>query len=266
MAKRYIDSNLFESSFVRSLKGPSKLLWIYLFCKCDYAGIWRVDYELASLLSGFKIDAKELEKFGRKLIFFDEGRKIFIPDFIFYQYVALSENNQVHRSVIKELDKYHLLSYLENNKEDLVSPLAGSGQGQGRVGPDAMDKDKDKDKDKEKKSVRGETKPESSLLFSSPSLKEAWDLWLNYKKEQFKFTYKPIGEKGAFKELMRISEMNYERAIQLIEYAIAHTWQGFYLPKEGLNDEKNKGNSGKIVSESEARLRSSTGGLSSIKY
>ncbi|MFA6569685.1 MAG: hypothetical protein WCT77_00405, partial [Bacteroidota bacterium] len=114
MAKRFIDSNLFKKNFIRGLKAPLKLLWVYLFCDCDNAGIWEVDYEISTIYLGFKVDKKEIEKLGSRVIFLDNENKIFIPDFIGFQYGILNENNPAHKNVIKELIKYNF--YDSDNK------------------------------------------------------------------------------------------------------------------------------------------------------
>lgn len=107
MAKRFIDSNLFKKNFLRGLEAPLKLLWIYLFCDCSAAGIWEVDFEISSIYTGSKIDPEKVKQvFKNRLVFFDGGTKIFIPDFIEFQYGNLNENNPAHKNIIKDLAKY----------------------------------------------------------------------------------------------------------------------------------------------------------------
>lgn len=143
MPKRFIDSNLFKKSFIRCLKAPLKLLWIYLFCDCDNSGIWDIDYEVASLYLGFKVNEEELRKLKNKIVVIDEGKKLFIPDFIEFQYGELNQNNPAHKNVIKQLSKYQLIdSTLKVPLKELESTFEGT-----------MDMDKDKDKEK-RESVR----------------------------------------------------------------------------------------------------------------
>ena len=113
-----------------------KLFWVYLLTKCDHAGIWDVDIELAAFQIGVDLDeSKILETFNRKIIPFKSG-KWFIPKFIDYQYGELNENVNAHKSVIKILNKYGL-----NVKNQLLPNSSATDQ----------DKDKDKDKVKDKK-------------------------------------------------------------------------------------------------------------------
>ena len=129
MAKRFIDTDLFKKRFVRGLKGPYKLLWVYLFCECDNAGIWNVDIEAAELFCNQKYSLPELKKaFSGRIHFFDEESKAFLPDFIEFQYGGeLNEKNPAHRAVIFKLEKYQLFSILkEGATKAQESPYEGA--------------------------------------------------------------------------------------------------------------------------------------------
>lgn len=138
MAKRFTDNQKWSKPFIRSLQAPYKLLWLYLLDECDHAGIWQIDFDVARIRIGInEIDLKGAVKyFGDKIIVFDNGEKIFVQDFVDFQYGTLNPENRAHNSVISILDKYKLRT---KNKG-----LARSLQGR-------MDKDMDKDKDKEAK-------------------------------------------------------------------------------------------------------------------
>lgn len=164
MAKRFIDSDLFKKRFIRGLKGAYKLLWVYLFCECDNAGIWNVDIEAAELFCGQKYSLEDLKKvFEGKIFFFDQEAKAFIPDFIEFQYGSeLNERNPAHRSVLEKLNKYQLISVLNQwNQEGIIKPLPTPLQG-------SKDKDKDKDKETDKETEKGKTKK----IFVKPTLEE----------------------------------------------------------------------------------------------
>jgi hypothetical protein len=134
MAKRYRATDIWKKPFVKGLPAAYKLLWFYLLDDCDHAGIWQVDFEVAELRIGERLDAQEAIKlFGDRIKVINCGSKWFITDFIEFQYGELKENNKVHKSVIDILKK--------NN----VGPC----KGQPSVLVDAKDKDKEKDKDKD---------------------------------------------------------------------------------------------------------------------
>lgn len=136
MAKRFIDTDLFKKRFVRGLKGPYKLLWIYLFCECDNAGIWNVDIEAAELFCGQKYSLSELKKaFAGKIHFFDDESKAFLPEFIEFQYgEELNNKNPAHKAVIMKLEKYQLFSILkEGATKPQDSPYEGATEEPGEV-------------------------------------------------------------------------------------------------------------------------------------
>lgn len=56
----------------------------------------------------------------------------------------------------------------------------------------------------------------------------AWDEWKAFKKEQFRFTYKPIGEKGALEALYELSAGNEQMAHLIIKQSIANGWRGLF--------------------------------------
>lgn len=149
MAKRFVDSEMFRKRFVRGLKAPYKLLWVYLFCECDIAGIWDVDLEAAGLYCGAKFTMEDFAKnFDGKIHFFADNTKVFIPDFIEFQYPkGLQESNPAHKNIISQLSKYQLFEVLNDGpSKGLQSPFEGTKD---------MYKDMEMDKDKEKKGGTG---------------------------------------------------------------------------------------------------------------
>jgi hypothetical protein len=69
--------------------------------------------------------------------------------------------------------------------------------------------------------------------FNSPEFMEVWKLWKDYKREQFKFTYKTIGEQSTLKALGEDSGNNEAIAIQMIHRAIASGYRGIF-PIKGI--------------------------------
>ena len=124
MAKRFTDTEKWKKPFIRLLKAPYKLLWLYICDDCDHSGIWQVDIEVAEIRIGEKLDYnKAIMFFNDKIIPLDNGAKWFIPSFIEFQYPSgLSENNKAHTGIIKNLERYK--NEIENYKP-LESPLQG---------------------------------------------------------------------------------------------------------------------------------------------
>ena len=145
MAKRFTDTDKYKKPFVRTLKGPYKLLWDYLYHDCNHAGIWIVDFVVAQIYLGedMPINKEDALKYfnsnEEKVIEFDNGEKWFIPSFIEFQYGKLNEENRAHASVINILSKYGFFN------KGIISPLQRA-----KDKDKDMDKVKDKDKDKKK--------------------------------------------------------------------------------------------------------------------
>ena len=68
---------------------------------------------------------------------------------------------------------------------------------------------------------------------------EVWKKWRAYRKETFRLTYKPIGEKAAIGKLMRLSQGCHEVQEQIIQQSIENGWKGIFELKE-LKQSKTK--------------------------
>jgi len=138
MAKRFIDTKIWDKAWYRKLDPKNKLIWIYLLTKCDHAGIWDMDWEAAEFFIGDKIDLEDIPMvIWDKMVLIkrkkNETVQYFIPSFIDYQYGILKENSKPHLSVIKRLGEKNLKTFINNSIITL------------------KDKDKDKDKDMDKR-------------------------------------------------------------------------------------------------------------------
>lgn len=244
MARRFIDSELFRKRFVRGLKSPYKLLWIYIFCECNISGIWDVDLEAAELYCGAKFSLEDFAKnFEGKVHFFADDSKVFISEFIEFQYPrGLQESNPAHKNVISQLSKYQLFEVLKKApSEGLQSPFKGAKY---------MYKDKEKDNkggvggkkkyaefvmmtEKEGEKLRAEFGEEGSARLveilnnykgsSGKKYKSDYlaiknwvvDRYLNEKADHEKRTTKSrAGNSSSDEELMRGIASGYERGIE----------------------------------------------------
>jgi len=167
MAKRFSDTEKYKKPFIRSLKGPYKLLWDYICLNCNYAGIWQVDFQIAQVYIGTDMPVNEkdaLQAFNadcERIVTLDGGKKWFIRPFIVFQYGELNAENRVHASVISVLGQAGIkglaspvlgasaghASPMLGPGKDLVSPLEGSGTDLTSPALGAKDKEKDKEKD-----------------------------------------------------------------------------------------------------------------------
>ncbi len=215
MAKRFTDTEKWKKPFIRSLKAPYKLLWLYICDDCDHSGIWQVDMEVAEIRIGEKLnEQKAIEYFAEKIILLDNGSKWFIPSFVEFQYPSgLSENNKAHAGIIKNLDKY---KYQIDTFKPLTSPLQGDKD---------MDMYKVMDMDKFKEKVKVE--------ILDPKFEEWWELY-DYK----------ISKKKAQSLWKSLTEQEKDLALQTVQAYVQSTpdktyrkHPSTYLNNKCFNDE-----------------------------
>lgn len=88
------------------------------------------------------------------------------------------------------------------------------------------------------------------LPFNTSEFAEAWADWLEYKKQEFKFTYKsPLSLKAALKKLNRLAEGNEQKAIDIIGESMANGWKGFFKLKDEAPKKEKKDAASIILDE-----------------
>lgn len=160
MAKRYTDSNKWKKPWFRRLRPVHKCFWEYVRDNCDHAGIWDVDFDLASYHIGEEINALEaMEAFRKQYIPFAVGKRWFILDFVEFQYGELNPNVNAHSSVISILrrnglwDAYQARYQAERDIESESNTVKSTSnhtkteKHEGLNNPSGGDQDKDKDQD-----------------------------------------------------------------------------------------------------------------------
>jgi hypothetical protein len=141
MAKRFTDTAKWKKEFIKGLSAKHKLLWFYILDDCDHAGIWEVDFEVASLRIGEDVSYDEaFAALGQQLEVIGKNRW-WIKDFISFQYGALTEKNKMYKPIMTVLQKFNINPNIPHSMEH-ISPIDGV-------------KVKDKDKDKVEEKVNG---------------------------------------------------------------------------------------------------------------
>lgn len=212
MAKRLLDTDFFKKQSIRRLSPKCKLFFFYVITDCDHAGIWECDFEVASIRIGMDVTEDDVrEEMGDRIIFFDGGKRMFVPAFIEHQYGVLNPDNRVHKSAIDILKKHDLY-------KTLTRPLEGSKD---------IDKDKDKDKDNEKDKDKkgGAGGKQLTYPHQGKDFMEAWGLLVTEPKWRKK-THQALQT-----ALNKLGEVTERDAISAIHDAIAGGWQGIF-PKQ----------------------------------
>lgn len=113
MGKRFTDTQIWEKEWFMALSPRLKCLWRYLTERCDQSGVWEPNWALASLYIGEVVATADLKNFGHHIEILQNG-KIFIPDFINFQYGALSEKSPAHKPVFRAISKNNLSNRVFN--------------------------------------------------------------------------------------------------------------------------------------------------------
>lgn len=155
MAKRFTDTDKFIDPWYRRLSTKNKLLWDWLLCNCDHAGLITVDFEFIEMvLNETFADDVLAVCFVDRVIPIGPG-KYFIPKFLKFQYGKLNPNSRIHASVIERLRDAGVIY----NDGDSVKEIENNARVIGFVNPldRVKDKEQAKDKDKEQdKDIRAE--------------------------------------------------------------------------------------------------------------
>lgn len=152
MAKRFIDTEMFNDSWFMNLSAEAKLFYIYLFTNCDHAGIIDLNNRLAEFQTGIKDLANTyqtlIKEFGEKRVIFLFDNYFLLPKFLSFQYGnTLNPNVKAQQSVIKRLSEFNI---------NFKTLSKGLGNTLLSVQEKDIDIDKDKDKDKDIKGGVGE--------------------------------------------------------------------------------------------------------------
>ena len=125
MSKRFVDTDLWQKQWFQELDAKSKLLVLYIFQNCDNAGVWNINYRLASFIIGESVTEKDIENINSKNLMFEkfEDDKIFVLDFIKFQYGTLSENCKPHKPIIEKLKKYNLFDRVSKGYSKGINTL-----------------------------------------------------------------------------------------------------------------------------------------------
>lgn len=166
MPKRFTDTSIWNKEWFMELSPTHKCLIRYLFDNCDASGVWKPNWKLASLHIGEGVDISDLEKIPAHQFEILENGKIFLPDFINFQYSTLSEKSPAHKPIFLAIEKNGLSNRVFN-----------------RVHSTLQEKDKDKEtekvKEKEKETEKDFGKSENLFAngFGNSLIPQMHDLW-----------------------------------------------------------------------------------------
>ena len=144
MAKKFIDSGLFDDSWFMDLSLSAKVFWIYCITKCNHAGIIDLNEKLCQFQTGIKGLQTVIKELGNRIITL-KNNYYFIPKYIEYQYPNFP-NSKVRQqeSAIKILEEFNLIDSTNLTlKKGLTNPYDS-------VSDNVNDNDNDSDDKKNK--------------------------------------------------------------------------------------------------------------------
>jgi hypothetical protein len=123
MAKRFIDTGLFDDPWFMDLSLSEKVLWVYCITKCDHAGILELNEKLCQFQTGIKNIKPIIKGLGNRLIMVS-GPYYFIPKYLEYQYPNFP-NSKVRQqdSAIKRLKEFKLF---DEHTQSVIEGLVNS--------------------------------------------------------------------------------------------------------------------------------------------
>lgn len=108
MAKRFIDTGIFDDTWFMDLSKDGKITWLYLITKCDHAGIIEINEKLLKVQTGINSWATVCQEFRGRL-FNIRDAYYFIPKFIQFQYPGFPKSNVNQQAgAIKRLTEFGL--------------------------------------------------------------------------------------------------------------------------------------------------------------
>lgn len=211
MAKRFIDTAVFRKPSIRAMKAPYKVLFIYLLCECDHAGVWDVELDVATMRLGIEIDhEKAVEELRGAVIPIGGGSKWYLVDFVEFQYGELNPANRVHESVLSRLQTLAI----DHKKKGLTSPLQG-----------AKDMDKDKDTVLKEKERAKETPSAKWPSWAGERTLSTWEEFKTYRMKEHKARYKSIDTEQRAVDILAKYFSDGPTCVAALEHSIGKGWQ-----------------------------------------
>lgn len=143
MPKRMTDTEKWRHHWFKKLTVKQKLLWLYVLDSCTKEGIWPVDLGLASYQAGIEFEIDDFIPIREKGVSLP-GERLFLPDFIRFQYGVLRESCHPHRTVIQGLREIGVDPNTLKLSDTLTDTLIN------RVQDKEEEKDKEKEEEKDK--------------------------------------------------------------------------------------------------------------------
>jgi hypothetical protein len=162
--KRFTDIEIWNKEWFMNLSPKLKCLVRYLFDCCDPSGVWTPNWKLATVHIGEDVSIADVKMLPGDQYEILENGKIFLPDFISFQYGTLSQASPAHKPIFQSIEK--------NKISDRVFNRVGN-----RVSNTLQEKETDKEIDQDiTEGGTGETEPELNQGYLTTEMVIQWQV------------------------------------------------------------------------------------------
>jgi uncharacterized phage protein (TIGR02220 family) len=114
MSKRFTSTEKWDKLWFQELPPRLKCFWQYITERCDVAGVWEINYRLASFLIGEDVSEGDLTAFGERVELLGDD-KLWVKEYVKFQQTTLSRKCPAQKPVFLLLEKHGLLGKIPQN-------------------------------------------------------------------------------------------------------------------------------------------------------
>ena len=224
MAKRFIDTNLFNDEWFGELSKDGKLFFIYYITTCDHAGIFRTNKKLLEFQTGIKSLETVIKELGKSIVTVKEGL-YFMPKFLKFQYPDFPKSTvRAQVSAIKMLEQVGLWDS-ENGTFYKDLPKTYQTLNKELANPYVYDNGNDNVVD-----VLNTEKSEVKISDYETAINEFKKMRVKIKKQMTDHAFNLI-----LKDLETLAPNDEALKIQILNQSIKNSWQDVYPLKQNTN-------------------------------
>ena len=105
MAKRFTDNCKWNRNWFMDLSKDDKLLWLYILDTCDPNGMFDPNWKLINFMLETSYDSIPID-LSKQIINTNHSRKLFVSDFVKFQYGDLKSTSNLHKKIHVVLKEY----------------------------------------------------------------------------------------------------------------------------------------------------------------
>ena len=211
MAKRFIDTEIWDKEKFCSSSDKQKLLTLFITSKCDQIGVFKMANMLITAYIGSPVTKEDILSIPVDIIELSEG-KYWLVNFCKFQYGELKETCKPHKKYIEMLKSEGLFERVSKGYPKGIHTL--------------QEKEKEKEEEKEKeKDKKKETKK-----FDLPDWisKDSWDGFVEMRKK----IKKPLTDRACIGIINKLDKFGKQNADAILDQSTENCWQTVYELKE----------------------------------